>query len=374
MMHIPFNKPFLSGIEKKYIEEAVLTGKLSGNGKFTKLCHDFLQKKYSFKKCLLTTSCTDALEMAAFLIDIKPGDEVIVPSFTYVSTALAFASKGANIRFADSSAFSPNIDAEKLETLISPKTKAIVVMHYAGEACDMDFILKIASKYHLLVIEDAALAFDAQYHERALGSFGHLSTFSFHETKNIISGEGGLLVINDERFAERAEVLWEKGTNRVSFSEGKCNKYEWIDYGSSFLPSELTAAFLYGQLTQLSEIQARRMNAWKIYYQKLQFLQKRNKIILPQNTSNASMFYFIVSNKTFRDEIINYLESYGIHAVFHYLPLHLSPFYLKNNPVADLPNAVRYADCVVRLPFFTEITEFQQEYICTKIEDFFKKS
>ena len=241
---IPFNKPYLTGNETKYIEEAVRSGKISGNGIFTKRCQDYFEQRYGFKKCLLTTSCTDALEMAAILCNIQPGDEVIVPSYTFVSSALAFVRVGATIVFADSMADNPNIDANKLEDLITAKTKVIVPVHYAGVACDMDAIMEIANKHSIWVVEDAAQAVDSYYKGKPLGSIGHLSAFSFHETKNIIAGEGGMLAINDERFIHRAEIIWEKGTNRAEFFRGEVNKYGWVDTGSSFLPSEVIAAFL----------------------------------------------------------------------------------------------------------------------------------
>ena len=256
---IPFNKPYLSGKETFYIEDAVSSGKISGNGKYTKMCQDYFESKYAFKKCLLTTSCTDALEMCAILANIEKDDEIIIPSYTFVSTALAFIRQGAKIIFADSNSENPNIDVEKIESLITSKTKAIVPVHYAGIACDMEEIMNLASKYNLLVIEDAAQAIDSYFifndgTKKALGSIGHLSAFSFHETKNIISGEGGMLAINDEKFIHRAEIIWEKGTNRAEFFRGEINKYGWVDTGSSFLPSEIISAFLWAQLEQLDFI------------------------------------------------------------------------------------------------------------------------
>ena len=266
---IPFNKPFLTGKEAHYMYEAVYTGKLSGNGKFTKLCQNFFAEKYGMKKCLLTTSCTDALEMCAILCDVKPGDEVIVPSYTFVSSALAFVRQGAKIVFADSMMRNPNIDAYKLESLITPRTKVIVPVHYAGVACDMDKIMEIADKHNILVVEDAAQAIDSYYKGRTLGSVGHLSAFSFHETKNVIAGEGGLLGINDPRFRRRSEIIWEKGTNRSEFFRGEVNKYGWVDIGSSFLPSEVIAAFLWAQLENIDNIQTKRKELWYSYYTRL---------------------------------------------------------------------------------------------------------
>ncbi|MEY4937884.1 MAG: hypothetical protein RIS64_4243, partial [Bacteroidota bacterium] len=255
---IPFNKPFLTGKEVHYIYQAVQSGKISGDGLFTKKCHDFFEKRYHFKKALLTTSCTDALEMAAILINIQPGDEVIMPSYTFVSTANAFVLRGAKIIFADSMRNHPNMDADSLESLITSRTKAIVPVHYAGVACDMDKIMALATKYNLYVIEDAAQAIDSFYKGKPLGSIGHLAAFSFHETKNIISGEGGMLAINDETFIERAEIIREKGTNRSKFFRGEIDKYGWVDIGSSYLPSDMIAAFLYAQLENLEVIQAKR--------------------------------------------------------------------------------------------------------------------
>ena len=264
---IPFNKPYLTGKETEYIHDAVNTGKISGNGKYTKLCQTFFEERYGIKKCLLTTSCTDALEMAAILINIQPGDEVIIPSYTFVSTANAFVLRGAKIVFADSGKENPNIDVQTLEALITSKTKAIVPVHYAGIACDMDTIMDLANKYNLYVIEDAAQAVDSFFTgkdgvKKALGSIGHLAAFSFHETKNIISGEGGMLAINDNQFIARAEIIWEKGTNRSAFFKGEVDKYGWVDIGSSFLPSEIIAAFLWAQLENLETIQAKRKEIW----------------------------------------------------------------------------------------------------------------
>ena len=262
---IPFNKPHITGKEAHYMYQAVFNGQISGNGQFTKLCQHYFEHKWEFKRCLLTTSCTDALEMAALLLDIRPGDEIIVPTYTFVSTALAFVRQGAKIVFAESRKDHPGIDEDQIETLISPQTKAIVPVHYAGVACDMDKIMEIANRYHLWVVEDAAQSIDSYYKGRPLGSIGHLAAFSFHETKNIQCGEGGLLAINDERFIRRAEILWEKGTNRAEFFRGEVNKYGWVDTGSSFLPADYVAGFLYAQLENLDRIQERRKVIWKAY-------------------------------------------------------------------------------------------------------------
>ena len=361
---IPFNKPFLTGKETHYIYEAVNSGKISGNGIFTKKCQQWFEEQYGFKKVLLTTSCTDALEMAAILANIQPGDEVIVPSYTFVSTAIAFVRQGATIIFADSYENNPNIDADKIEALITPKTKAIVPVHYAGVACDMDKIMELASKYNLLVIEDAAQAIDSFYTgkdgvKRALGSIGHLAAFSFHETKNIIAGEGGMLTINDDRFIERAEIIGEKGTNRSQFFRGEVNKYGWVDTGSSFLPSEIIAAFLWAQIENLDAIQEKRKELWNLYYNGFKKLQSSLNIKLPEvpayATNNAHMFYLVFNEATGRSNFINVLKENNIHAVFHYLSLHNSEYYQAKHDGRVLINSDKFTECLVRLPLFYEL-------------------
>ena len=374
---IPFNKPFLTGKEAHYMYQAVYTGKLSGNGIFTKRCQTFFEKRYGFKKTLMTTSCTDALEMAAILCDVKSGDEVIVPGYTFVSSALAFVRQGARIVFADSCENNPNIDADKIEALITDKTKVIVPVHYAGVACDMDKIMSIAQKYNLLVVEDAAQAIDSFYKGRPLGSIGHLAAFSFHETKNIISGEGGLLAINDEHFIRRAEIIWEKGTNRSEFFRGEVNKYGWVDTGSSFLPSEIISAFLYAQLENLEIIQERRKFIWNMYYDGLAEMGYKNYFNLPKvpdyATNNAHMFYIVCHSLKERTGLIQHLKNYNILAVFHYLSLHLSDYYTSHNKyIPDLPQCDKYADCLVRLPMFYELTELQIQEIINAIAEYYK--
>lgn len=359
---IPFNKPYLTGKETEYIFDAVYNEKkISGNGKYTKLCHNFFENRYGFKKCLLTTSCTDALEMAALLIDIKPGDEVIMPSFTFVSTANAFVLRGAKIIFVDSREDHPGMDEDKIEELITINTKAIVPVHYAGVACDMDKIMYLANKYNLFVVEDAAQAIDSFYIgkdgvKNALGGIGHLGCFSFHETKNIQCGEGGMLVINDDQFTKRAEIIWEKGTNRAAFWRGEVDKYGWVDIGSSFLPSEINAAFLFAQLEQLDVIQNKRKQIWNNYNDT--FLKKKDTFGLPfipeYATNNAHMFYLICKNISERDSLIKKLKEHGIVAVFHYQSLHKSNFYNKKHDGRELRNADRYMGCLVRLPLFYE--------------------
>ena len=360
-MSIPFNKPHLTGKEAHYMYQAVYNGKLSGNGEFTKRCQRFFEDKFGFKKCLLTTSCTDALEMAAILCDIQPGDEVIVPSYTFVSSALAFVRQGAKIVFADSMERNPNIDAEKIEALITPRTKVIVPVHYAGVACDMDRIMEIAESHNLLVVEDAAQAIDSYYKGRPLGTIGHLSCFSFHETKNIISGEGGMLGINDARFIRRAEIIWEKGTNRAEFFRGEVNKYGWCDIGSSCLPSEVIAAFLWAQLESMDEIQAKRKLLWNHYYELLKPLAEQGRFRLPDipdyATNNAHMFYLVCNSLEERTALIKKLKENDILAVFHYLSLHCSDFYKDKHDGRQLPECDRYADCLVRLPMYYDLAE-----------------
>ena len=365
---IPFNKPHLTGKEAHYMYQAVNDGKLSGNGKFTKQCQRFFEERYGFKKCLLTTSCTDALEMAAILCDIRPGDEVIVPSYTFVSSALAFVRQGAKIVFADSMKRNPHLDAESLEALITPRTKVIVPVHYAGVACDMDRIMEIADKYHLLVVEDAAQAIDSCYKGRPLGTIGHLSAFSFHETKNIISGEGGMLGINDARFIRRAEIIWEKGTNRAEFFRGEVNKYGWCDIGSSFLPSEIIAAFLWAQLEEMETIQATRKALWSKYFELLEPLGSRGLFTMPDipayATNNAHMFYLVCNSLEERTALIKTLKEHDVQAVFHYLSLHSSEYYKDKHDGRSLPECDRYADCLVRLPMYYDLSMTDVKEIC----------
>lgn len=357
--------------------QAVYTGKLSGNGVFTKKCQSFFETQYGFEKCLLTTSCTDALEMAAILCDIEPGDEVIVPSYTFVSSALAFVRQGAKIVFADSCQNNPDVDAHKIESLITKKTKVIVPVHYAGVSCDMDKIMDIARRHNLLVVEDAAQAVDSYYKDRPLGGIGHIGCFSFHETKNITAGgEGGLLVINDERFIRRAEIIWEKGTNRAEFFRGMVNKYGWVDTGSSFLPSEINAAFLLAQLENLSAIQSRRKEIWQKYYDGLKVLADKEVIQLPDMpqyaSNNAHMFYIVCRSLDERTGLIKHLKDNGITAPFHYLSLHKSDFYKQHCGIeADLPCCDRFADCLVRLPMFYELTHEEVEKVIGSINNFY---
>lgn len=377
MNKIQFNKPFLTGKEAHYIYQAVYSMKLSGNGMFTKKCQQFFEDKYGFRKAICTTSGTDALEMAAILCDVKPGDEVIVPSYTFVSSALAFVRQGARIIFADSCEKNPNIDADKIEALITDKTKVIVPVHYAGVACDMEKIMDIANRHNLFVVEDAAQAIDSYYKGKPLGGIGHFGCFSFHETKNVTAGgEGGLLVVNDERFIRRAEIIWEKGTNRAEFFRGMVNKYGWVDTGSSFLPSEINSAFLWAQLESLDKIQAKRKLLWNAYYEGLKPLAEKGFFSMPDMpsyaTNNAHMFYLVCRSLDERTKLIAYLKEQGVGAVFHYLSLHLSDYYREHHEgeIPNLPNCDRFADCLVRMPMYYELEVEQVKDICKLITEY----
>ncbi|MDT8394533.1 MAG: dTDP-4-amino-4,6-dideoxygalactose transaminase [Bacteroidales bacterium] len=373
---INFNKPFFTGKETDYIRDAVASGHISGNGPYTKKCQAYFEKRWGFKKCLLTTSCTDALEMSALLLDIQPGDEVIMPSYTFVSTALAFVRQGARIVFLDSKKDHPNMDEDLIGGLITPKTKVIVPVHYAGVACNMDRIMALAEKHGLFVVEDAAQAIDSYYKGKPLGSIGHLGCFSFHETKNIQSGEGGLLAINDERFVKRAEIIWEKGTNRAEFFRGEVNKYGWVDIGSSFLPSDIIAAFLYAQLEKLDDIQARRKAIWNTYYEGLKPLAEKGLFDIPAipayATNNAHMFFLVCNSAEGRNGLIRHLKENGVHAVFHYLSLQQSAFYKKYGDDSKLPNCERYTDGLLRLPMYYELQIKKVEEITELIKHYFE--
>lgn len=385
---IDFNRPHLTGKEAHYMYQAVSKFHLSGNGEYTKKCQAFFEERYGFKKCLLTTSGTDALEMCAMLCDLKPGDEVIIPSYMFVSTALAFLREGAKVVFADSMKRNPNLDAEAIEALITPRTKVIVPVHYAGVACDMDAIMSIAQKHNLLVVEDAAQAIDSFYRSpnpltsnplTPLGSIGHLSAFSFHETKNITAGgEGGLLVVNDERFIRRAEILWEKGTNRAEFFRGAVNKYGWVDMGSSFLPAEINAAFLWAQLENLDEIQEKRKTLWNKYYELLKPMADKGYFSMPDipeyASNNAHMFYLVCRNLEERTALIKYLKEHEIQAVFHYLSLHSSEYYRSKHDGRELPECDRYMDTLVRLPMYYDLEAEQVKNVCTTISAFFEST
>lgn len=373
---IPFNKPFIVGEEIKNILDVIESGKISGNGHFTNKCHNFFREKYSFDNVLLTTSCTDALEMAAILLDIKQNDEVIVPSFTFVSTANAFVLRGAKIVFADSCSDHPNVSLETIVPLVTEKTKAIVVVHYAGTACEIDKIKRFCDLNNIYLIEDAAQAINGYYKNKPLGSFGSFSTFSFHETKNIIAGEGGLLVINDKSFVKRAEIIWEKGTNRSAFFRGEIDKYGWVDIGSSFLPSEIIAAYLYAQLENIDKIQNKRISLWNKYLNRLKGLEKRGIIKLPKipqySSNNAHIFYIVCNTIVERQKLIQHLKKNNVIATFHYQSLHLSKFYSKKySSKTSIKNANIFSDTLLRLPLFFEMTIDQVNYVCDVINEFY---
>ena len=376
-MRIPFNRPYFTGDEINTMIKAAMAGQISGNGEYTKKCHKLFEKKFGFAKVLLTNSCTDALEMAAVLCNFKEGDEVIMPSYTFVSMASAFVLHGAKVVFADSRHDNPNIDETKIEELITDKTRAIVVVHYNGIACEMDSIMEIARKHNLFIIEDAAHSMDSYYKKKPLGSIGDFSSFSFHETKNIITGEGGLLAINNKDYIERAEIIWEKGTNRAAFKRGDVKKYEWVDVGASYLPSEIMAATLFAQMSQLKNIQDKRVEIWHTYYNKLKELEKEGFLQLPilpeYATVNGSMFYFICHNGKERNKLLKYLNKNNIYAVFHYLPLHTSPYYHDKHDGRSLPNTDRYADCIIRLPFYYELGDREIEEVVDRVKMFYRK-
>lgn len=376
-MLIPFNKPSYTGNEEKYILEAIKSEHISGNGKFTKVCEKWFENNLFCKKTLLTPSCTHALEMAAILLDIKDGDEVIMPSYTFVSTANAFALRGAKIVFVDIRQDTMNIDETKIEVAITNKTKAIVPVHYAGVACEMDTIMDIANRHNLFVVEDAAQGIMSSYKGKALGTIGHLGAFSFHETKNVTSaGEGGLLIINDERFKDRAEIIREKGTNRSLFFRGLVDKYSWVDIGSSYLMNDVSAAFLWGQLEKIEDIQKNRLNSWNLYQEGLKDLEKFEYIELPiipkDCTNNAHMFYIKVKDLKTRTKLLEYLKNNEINAVFHYVPLHSSVagknfgyFHQKDE------FTTKESERLLRLPMYYGLVKDDIEQVVQIINNFF---
>lgn len=374
---IPFNKPPFTGNEEKYILESIKSNKISGDGPFTKKCTDWFEKKLDCKKVLLTTSCTHALEMAAILLDIKEGDEVIMPSYTFVSTANAFVLRGAKIVFVDIRPDTMNIDETKIENAITDKTKVIVPVHYAGVACEMNTIMRLANKYNLFVVEDAAQGMMSTYKGKPLGTIGHLGTYSFHETKNYTSaGEGGLLLINDDKFKVRAEIIREKGTNRSLFFRGMVDKYTWVDMGSSYLMNDVSAAYLWGNLEKADEINENRLTSWTKYYDELKELEDKNFIELPKVPEgciqNAHMFYIKVKDIDIRTKLIEYLKDNDILSVFHYIPLHSSPAGLKfgifkGNDIFTTSESER----LLRLPIYFGLSEDNINKIIRKIKDFF---
>ena len=373
---IPFNKPYFTGKETLYIKEAVASGKISGDGIFTMKCQKFFEDRYGFRKTLLTTSCTDAIEMSALLLDIKEGDEVICPSFTFVSTPNPFVLRGAKIVFADSMPDSPDIDVSKIEPLINRKTKAIIIVHYGGIACKMDELIKVVRKHKIILVEDCAQSIDSYYKNKPLGTFGTFSAFSFHETKNIISGEGGMIAVNDKKYIKRAEIIREKGTNRASFFRGEVDKYGWVDIGSSYLPSDIIAAILYSQIENLDKIQKKRIKIWETYYNNLQVMEEKGYLKLPcipgYATNNGHLFYILCRNLKDRDGLINYLKSFGILSVFHYLSLYKSPFYRKKHDGRKLPYSDMFTDCLLRLPLYYELSLKQVNHITRKIKEYYK--
>ena len=377
-MKIFFNKPYYPIRSLLAIYQAMAGGTMSGNGKYTKKCQQFFENKYGFRKPLITTSCTDALEMISILGGIEPGDEVIMPSFTFVSTANAFLLKGAKVVFADTESSIPNINPDQIESLITPQTKAIVVVHYSGIACDMDKIMTIAGKHNLIVIEDAAHSIDSFYKGKPLGSIGHFGAFSFHETKNIFCGEGGMITVNDEQFIRRAEIIWEKGTNRAAFYRGEVDKYGWVDVGSSFLPSDALAAFLHTQLKNLEKIQKKRKMIWHWYYDLLSPLEEAGLITRPvvpsYATINGNIFYFVVRSSSERDQMLKHLNNHGVQAAFHYLPLHSSLYYKDKHDGRPLPNTDNFSDCIVRLPFYFGLTKSEIRFIVKKVISFYSPS
>lgn len=374
---IPFNKPPYTGNEDQYVLQAMRSDKISGDGPFTKLCHDWFEKKLPCEKALLTPSCTAALEMAAILINIKPGDEVIIPSYTFVSSANAFVLRGAKIVFVDIRPDTMNIDESKIESAITAKTKAIVPVHYAGVSCEMDTIMDIAKRHNLYVIEDAAQGMMSTYKGQALGTIGHLGAYSFHETKNYTSGgEGGLLIINDDRFKERAEIIREKGTNRSQFFRGMVDKYSWVDIGSSYLPSDIQAAYLWGQLEKVNEINNERIHSWSYYFQNLKALGSESKIELPTVPApcrhNAHMFYIKVSDIQTRTDLINHLKHCGISAVFHYIPLHSSVAGDKNSRFfGEDTFTTSHSERLIRLPLFYGMSRNDQDQVIEAISNFY---
>lgn len=374
---IPFNKPFIVGKELHYISQSVLSGHTSGDGLFTKKCNKILQEKFHAKKILLTHSCTAALEMSAILCNINMGDEVILPSYTFVSTANAFFLRGAKLIFVDIRPDTLNIDETKIEAAITKNTKAIVPVHYAGVSCKMDVIMDIAKKNNIFIIEDAAQGVNAKYKDRYLGTIGDLGTYSFHETKNFTCGEGGALVINNESFLERAEIIREKGTNRSKFFRGQVDKYTWVDIGSSYLPSDLLAAFLYAQLENMDLINIRRQSLFEHYYQRLMPLKNAGCLQLPyipqETQSNSHLFYIILESEQVRNELMDYLKTKGILSVFHYIPLHLSPVGLSMGyKEGQLPITESVSKCLLRLPFYYDLTHEEQDEVINTINEFFR--
>ena len=373
-MIIPFNKPYITGKELEYIQESIKSGNIVGDGEFTKKCESLMAKKFNAKKILLTNSCTDALEMAALMIDLKPGDEVIVPSFTFVSTANAFVLRGAKPVFADIREDTLNLDENKIEAKITDKTKAIFPVHYAGVSCEMGKIMQIAKKYNLFVVEDAAQGVNAKYDDQYLGTIGHLGAYSFHGTKNYVSGEGGAIVINDDNFIERAEIIREKGTNRSKFIRGEVDKYTWVEVGSSYLLSDILAAFLYAQLENLEEINKKRKEVFNFYYENLKDLEKAGKLrlpVIPDNCqSNHHLFHIILPSQEDRNNLMQKMKIAGVHTTFHYVPLHNSPMGNKfGYKTGDLPLTEDLSNRLLRLPLYPHLKREELETVIATLKN-----
>jgi len=371
-MNIPFNKPTLVGNEIEYIIETVNKGHISGDGSFTKKCHKFLEQKFDVNKVLLTTSCTHALELASILVDIQPGDEIILSSFTFVSTANSFILRGGKPIFVDIRKDTLNIDENLIEQKITPRTKAIYPVHYAGVACDMDRIKEIAKKYGLFIVEDAAQGVNAKYKNDYLGTIGDIGTYSFHETKNYYCGEGGAILLNNSSFIERAEIIREKGTDRSKFFRGEVDKYTWVDIGSSYLPSDLLAAFLYAQFEQIEEVYLKRKAIYEYYYSGLKVYQEAGLLQLPvipgDCHSNYHMFHLILPHEIIRNYVMDYLKSHDILAVFHYIPLHSSPMGQKYGyKSGDFPITEDLSSRLLRLPMYSNISMEELEYIIATV-------
>jgi dTDP-4-amino-4,6-dideoxygalactose transaminase len=372
---IPFNRPHFTGKELAYIEQVFQSGETAGNFAFTRRCHQFFEQRYGFPKALLTTSCTDALELSALLCRLEPGDEVILPSFGFVSTANAFALQGANLVFADSREDHPNIDVGALAALVTPRTKAIAVTHYAGVAVDMDALRELTALRGILIVEDAAQGIEAFYKGQSLGTLGDFGALSFHETKNIHCGEGGLLIVNQPGQIARAEILWEKGTNRAAFFRGEVDKYSWVDLGSSYTPSDIMAAVLWAQLQELDVIQSRRMSVWNRYATELACLEEDGHAMLPHVPEyakhNGHIFYLVTQSLKDRTDLISHLKANGIHSVFHYQSLHRSPYFSERYRGPSLPQADRYSDCLLRLPLWPDLSLAEQDHVIAMVMKWF---
>ena len=371
---IPYSSSYQTGKEISYIREVLDTGLISGNHKFTKLCHDFFNSHFGFESCFLTNSCSQALEMAAQLCNLSDEDEVIIPSFSYVTDASSFVKTGAKVVFADSCKNSPHVDPSAILKLLTKKTKVLVIVHYAGIPCDMDSILEIVRDHDLLLVEDCAQAIDVNFKGKPLGSFGDFSTFSFHETKNIHCGEGGLLVVNNDEYQTSAKQIWQEGTDKHLFENGEKSEYQWTHLGSSYQPSELSAAFLYAQLCEMDFISARRKETYLNYF-RLQELENKYSVVLPNSKNkdfNGHIFYLGLPSKKLRDSLISFLKKHGIQSAFHYLPLHKSQFWLKEHSDVTLNNAEYWSECIIRLPIYLELSPKDQQYIIDLIFRFFE--